>query len=220
MLAVEKPPEDRVTTSAETVGEDQYTTGCLRCEKRTTILVCGIGKDAGDAIENQCIDKPCHAVFSKTLKESLNNTKGDSTSKSKKSKLATPKKVVAKPKASSKAVNEQARSFARKVGAEYYADNDVFNLSIALASVCKQSGYNPSFDSKTSSSQFNECVIRNMKQSVDVLNAEIRKASQHLMAETAADSHNASPIDLMIKALGESDEATAVLNKAWTPSDE
>lgn len=155
----ESNPADRRKVDTTTVGEMQFTSGCVPCSKRIVILDDRPAHEGG-VIESQCIDvdcnKKCITALSKAKKETNKAqesiTKSKSNNKAPNSKtdtetastpLETAEPIACQP---SNVVIESHKKELVDFARNELINNELFRLSLAVACVTsahtKQRGYN------------------------------------------------------------------------------
>lgn len=236
MLAIDKPVTDRITVSASTVGEIQFTSGCTGCEKNVVILKDGINADCGQVETNQCISSSCNREMVKQFKDALALEKASIQESSKPAKTAV-KSKDGKPSKTASSENTKAASQAtpskvvatndliiREIGARHFDGNAHFVEALAVATMIHQCGAShiPDEIKKLAGVEFrvdvNTTVIRLYQLSEDVLN-EI-KLSVAFAYMGASVNGTVSSEKLAAFALSKEPEGKNLAIAGWVPTKE
>lgn len=236
LLAIEKPDSDRNTVSAETVGNDQFDTGCTGCVSNVVIMRDGINADAGQILTNQCIDTECfrkmrsanQVVDAKPTKSNASK-KSAPTRDNPKSNTGAGGKKAGTPNAPSTQktpgpVIENNKAVLRGLAAKHFDTNSHFMEAILVSSLIDQSGFSHDtgrFKSAANaklSSNFNARVLELYALSNEALD-EVKLACYSAYL-TDSNQGSTEPRALMITALANDSSGKDIAIKGWTPTKE
>lgn len=173
--------DDPIKVSPDMVGQEQYTGGCLSCDKHCAILA-DKGIKQNEILESQCLDADCATGHAKALKASIerqatsNTTQATSetaapTAKTEATQPATQKTAKAKTQAAPpKRLILESQNHLREVGKDLLMAHPSYQLAVTLSALKAQA---------SNTHRMEEGVIELMAHSPEQL--------QHMMVETIAE---------------------------------
>ena len=236
LLVQQVAQEDRHTVDAPTVGDEQFNSGCMTCEKRVVLIDDRLGRSLGTTYTNQCIDNICYSECVKALSQpeieeveeesadsialdiDASNTPADETSaKPSTTKKAKPKKTV-NCSVSSKVVETNKRVL-RNVSASLLMPEPHFQSAMTYAALRRlASGYKPLITELSPTDHFSQVLKSAMALDETTLMAEIANVTLHLSAKQSDDSLNFT--DMMISLLSDCQNPTDAAIAKWMPTKE
>lgn len=215
---------DRNTVNEDTVGNKQYTQGCVGCESKVSLMDDRDGQE-GNLIKNQCIDKVCYKKVTSSEQASPVAAQVSNQITSQDGIARTPIEKTKKPKLaqkSSKQVIEQSRNELRALSSKHVLPLDNFQLAVTLSAISKQCNYKADIDNWAVScnDSFNKNVILGIKETVSKLNEEIKKATAFLAIEAKNNSYGDSEqfTNLMIGCFTKNPEHKSIAITNWKPT--
>ncbi|QIR16472.1 PRTRC system ParB family protein [Shewanella aestuarii] len=237
LLIQQVAQEDRNTVDSASVGEEQFNSGCMTCEKRVALIDDRLGRSLGTTYTNQCIDAICYNNCVKALSEPEpetphieevgsdaiplddSHTHADTINSTStvKPKVAKTKKAV-NCSVSSKVVETNKRVL-RNVGAELLMPNPHFQSAMTYAALRGiASGYKPLVSELSSTAHFSQVLKSAIALDEATLMAEIANVTLHLSTKQSDDSLNFT--DMMISLLPDCENSLDAAIKKWMPTKE
>lgn len=232
LLVQQVSESQRNTVDVFSVGDTQFNTGCMACEKRVALVDDRLGRFTGTTLEDQCIDNICYSkcvaelqkenievnqenvpeVLAGTNKKTTSNTKSISpTAKAKGSKAVN-------CKVSSKVV-ETNKAMLRKVSAGLLMPESSFQQAMSYAALRRiATCYKPIESTFNSTDSFEAVLTKAMNADEETILAEIANVTLHLSSKETSSSINFT--DVMIKALTQAENAQKTAITCWAPSKE
>ena len=228
--------EDRHTVDAPTVGEEQFNSGCMTCEKRVALIDDRLGRTLGTTYTNQCIDNICYSQCIKVLSEpeieevsevSADAIELDTDASNTPTDVATVKTSTPKTAKLKKAVNcsvsskvvETNKRVLRNVSASLLMPEPHFQSAMTYAALRRlASGYKPLVAELSPTAHFTQVFKSAMELDDTTLMAEIANVTLYLSTKQSDDSINFT--DMMISALSHGENANEIAVAKWMPTKE
>lgn len=237
LLIQQVAPSDRNTVDSQSVGQEQFESGCMACDKRIALIDDRLGRSLGTVYNDQCIDNICYTncvkaltkpdIVEKNAVETIVNVDENSTNVASTSSTTKSHKSKAKTTQSTKNVNcsisskvvETNKSVLRKVSAELLIPDPHFQSAMTYAALRRiAQGYTPLANELSTTAHFNEVIKQAMSLDAASLMAEIANVTLHLSTKQNDTSLNFT--DVMISLLGSANGSKEAAVEMWTPSKE
>jgi ParB family chromosome partitioning protein len=227
----ESQPADRATVSAVVVGQAQFDTGCMGCEKRVSVIDDSPTQSAGDVLQSQCIDRSCFADCttaydnfkkqaleqSKSQTDVVSNQANSETGKSdgKKTNAKSPAKEPVTAQAQTPQVAIDAhKAELRTISATHLSGNTLYTRVLQIVGMAQFVGY-PMNDGAT------KTFAKLMAMTDAQLDAITEKITQYsLLKSTSFGDRQIIPSLLLGVAATATDDGKAALVRQWLPTTE
>ncbi|WP_240224607.1 ParB/RepB/Spo0J family partition protein [Rheinheimera hassiensis] len=225
----ESQPSDRATVSVVVVGQAQFDSGCMGCEKRVAVIDDSPTPSAGDVLQSQCIDRSCFAdcttAFDNFKKQALEHSKVQDNAESKQvnSKAGNSVGNEVKPKSPAKEpVTAQAQTpqvaidahkdELRAISATHLSGNALYTKVLQIVGMAQFVGY-PMNDGAT------KTFAKLMAMTEAQLDAIAEKITQYsLMKSTSFGDRQITPSLLLGVAATATADGQANLVRQWVPT--
>ncbi|WP_076414908.1 PRTRC system ParB family protein [Shewanella sp. UCD-KL12] len=237
LLIQQVAPSDRNTVDTQSVGQEQFETGCMACDKRIVLIDDRLGRSLGTTYPNQCIDNICYVscvkaltkpdVVEQTADETTENVVENSTNVVSTSSSAKPDKSKPKTNKAATKVNcsisskvvETNKSVLRKVSAELLMPVPHFQSAMTYAALRRiAQGYTPLVNELSPTAHFSEVIKQAMSLDEASIMAEIANVTLHL--STTQNDTSLNFTDVMISLLGGTNGSKEAAVEKWTPTKE
>jgi PRTRC genetic system ParB family protein len=231
LLLNEVNESDRNSITPDVVGDEQFSTGCLGCEKRVVLVDDRVGRTLGTTVENQCIDAACYArclkantpeIITEPAEAEATSTDTETkttpkTASVKKAAATDTKKAEVKVQTPTKVV-DRFKADLRQIAVKRLAKEPTFNYAMMLASLLRaQTGYKSELFGLAQS--FGDVVAKGCQLTPAQLKQEMESVIHHMMAVND-DSGSINFTNIMLKGLSAQDDGKELARVGWTPTEE
>ena len=230
LLVQQIADSDRNTVDAVTVGEEQFSTGCLACQKRVVLIDDRLGRALGSTYPNQCVDAICfnkcvnalstdsvdveEAAIELATPIDVDNANSDGVKDTTKPAAKTDKPVSC---IVPKKVIDTNKAIMRETSASLLMPQEHFQLAMSYAALKRLcTSYKALNETLGVPTHFEATIQAALRVSLDDLKTEILNVTQHLATKQC--DQTVSMTDIMISNIGFVENARSVAIEKWTPT--